>query len=107
LLKLVFQTNTTRTDQTVYIEAAVEEITAVKVSRKTSIEIALEEAVSRVVDLIIDIIYYHRSFNKRSAIYIKNLDTGQQSILLMSENKYIINLINILNTLQLCITRAS
>ena len=36
-----------------------------------------------------------------------NLDTGQQSIPLISENKYIINLINIPNTLQLCITRAS
>ena len=43
-------------------------------------EIASEEAVSGVVDLIIDIIYYHHSLNKRSAIYIGNLDAGQQSI---------------------------
>ena len=66
----------TRTRQTIYIEVAVEEITAVKVSGETSIEIALEEAVSEVVDLIIDIIHYYRSFNKRSVIYIKNLDAG-------------------------------
>jgi hypothetical protein len=37
-------------------------------------EIALEEVVSRVVNLIIDMIYYYRSFNKRSAIYIRSLD---------------------------------
>ena len=54
----------------------VEEITIVEVSRETSIEIALEEAVFRVVDLIIDTIYYYRSLNKRSAIYIGNLDTS-------------------------------
>ena len=58
------------------MEVVVEEITVVKVSGETSIEIALEEAVSRVVDLIIDIIYYHRSLNKRNAIYIGNLDAG-------------------------------
>ena len=52
------------------------EITVVKVSRETSMEIALKEAVSRVVDLIIDIIYHYRSFNKRSTIYIGNLNTG-------------------------------
>ena len=84
-----------------------EETTVIKISRETSIEIALEEAVSGVVDLIINIIYYYCSLNKRSAIYIGNLDAGQQSIPLISENKYIINLINILNTLQLYITRAS
>jgi hypothetical protein len=67
----------TRTRQTVYIEVVVEEITIIKVSRETSIEIALEKAVFRVIDLIIDIIYYHRSLNKRSAIYIKNLDASQ------------------------------
>ena len=55
----------------------VEEITIVEVSREISVETALEEAVSKVIDLIIDIIYYHHSFNKRSAIYIKNLNTGQ------------------------------
>ena len=76
LSKLVFQTNTTKTRQTVYIEVVVEEITVVEVSRETSVEIALEEAVFRVVDLIIDIIYYYRSLNKRSAIYIGNLDTS-------------------------------
>ena len=59
------------------MEVAVEEITAAKVSRETSMEIASEEAVSGVVDLIIDIIYYHHSLDKRSAIYIKNPDTGQ------------------------------
>jgi hypothetical protein len=37
---------------------------------------ALEEAVSGIVDLIIDIIYYHRSLNKRNAIYIGNLDAN-------------------------------
>jgi hypothetical protein len=58
------------------MEVIVEEITTVKVSRETSIEIASEEAVSGVVDLIIDIIYYHCSFDKRSAIYIKNPDAG-------------------------------
>jgi hypothetical protein len=53
-----------------------EEITIVEVSGETSIEIALEEAVSRVIDLIINIIYYYCSFNKRSVIYIGNLNTG-------------------------------
>ena len=53
-----------------------EEITIVEVSGETSIEIALEEAVSGVVDLIINIIYYYHSLNKRSAIYVGNLDTG-------------------------------
>ena len=83
-----------------------EEITVVEVSRETSVEIALKEAVSRVVDLIIDIIYYYCSLNKRSVIYMGNLNASQQSIPLISENKYIINLINIPNTLRLCITRA-
>ena len=53
-----------------------EEITVVEVSGEISIKIASEEAVSKVVDLIIDIIYYYHSFNKRSAIYIRNLDAG-------------------------------
>ena len=66
----------TRTGQTVYIEVVAEKTTVVKVFRETFIEIALKEAVSRVVDLIIDIIHYYRSFNKRSVIYIKNLDAG-------------------------------
>jgi hypothetical protein len=58
------------------MEVIAKEITAVKVSKKTSIEIALEEAVSKVVDLIIDTIYYYRSLDKRSTIYIGNLDAG-------------------------------
>jgi hypothetical protein len=66
----------TRTGQTVHMEVAVEKITAVKVSREISMEIASEEVVSGVVDLIIDIIYYHCSLNKRSAIYIGNLDAS-------------------------------
>ena len=81
------------------MEVIVEEITAVKVSGETSIETASEEVVSGVVDLIIDIIYHHCSLNKRSAIYIGNLDASQQNTPLISKNKYIINLINILNTL--------
>ena len=59
------------------MEVVAEEITVVEVSRETSVEIASEEAVSKVVDLIIDIIHYHHSLNKRSTIYIKNLDAGQ------------------------------
>ena len=74
--KPVFQTNITRTRQTVYIKVVAEEITIIKVSGETFIEITLKEAVSKVVDLIIDIIYYHHSLNKRSAIYIENLDAG-------------------------------
>jgi hypothetical protein len=66
----------TRTGQIVHMEVVVEEITTVKVSGETSIETASEEAVFRVVDLIIDIIYYHYSLNKRSAIYIGNLNAG-------------------------------
>ena len=66
----------TRTGQTVYIEVVAEEITVVEVSGETSVEIALKEAVSGVVDLIIDIIYHYYFFNKRSAIYIGNLDAG-------------------------------
>ena len=53
-----------------------EEITGVEVSGETSIKTALKEAVSGVVDLIINIIYYHCSLNKRSAIYMGNLDVG-------------------------------
>ena len=74
--KLIFQTNITRTEQTIYIEVVAEEITIVKVSRETFMEIASEEAVSRVVDLIINISYYYHSFNKRSTIYIGNLDAN-------------------------------
>ena len=58
------------------MEVIVEEITAVKVSRETFMETASEEAVSKIVDLIIDIIHHHYSLNKRSAIYIKNLNAG-------------------------------
>ena len=58
------------------MEVVAEEITIVEVSGETSIKIALEEAVFRVVDLIIDIIYYYYSLNKRSIIYIGNLDAS-------------------------------
>ena len=58
------------------MEVRVKEITIVEVSRETFIEITLEEAASRVVDLIIDIIYHYYSLNKRSAIYIGNLDAS-------------------------------
>ena len=58
------------------MEVVAEEITIIEVSRKTSMEITLEEAVSGVVDLIIDIIYHYRSLNKRSAIYMGNLDAS-------------------------------
>ena len=66
----------TRTGQTIYIEIVAEKITVVKVSGKTSAEIALKKAAFRVVDLIIDRIYYHHSLNKRSTVYIENLDTS-------------------------------
>jgi hypothetical protein len=66
----------TRTGQTVHMEVIVEKITVVKVSGETSIEIVLKEVVSRVVDLIIDIIYYYHSLDKRSAIYIGSLDAS-------------------------------
>ena len=52
-----------------------EEITIVEVSGKTSIEITLEEAASKMVDIIINIIYYY-FYNKRSAIHTGNLDTS-------------------------------
>ena len=64
----------TRTGQTVYIEVVAKEITVVKISGETSIKTTLKEAVSGVVDLIINIIYYHYSLDKRSAIYMGNLD---------------------------------
>ena len=66
----------TRTGQTVYTEVVAEEITVVEVSGETSMEIVLEEVVFGVIDLIINIIYYYHSLNKRSAIYMGNLDTG-------------------------------
>jgi hypothetical protein len=65
-----------RTRETIYIEVIVEEITIVKISGETFIEIALKKAVFRVVDLIIDIVYYHRSFNKRSTIYMGSLNAN-------------------------------
>ena len=66
----------TRTGQTIYIKIMAEEITTIKVSRETFIKIAVKEAVSKVVDLIINTIYYHHSLNKRSTIYIGNLDAS-------------------------------
>ena len=74
--KLVFQTNTIRTGQTIHIKVVAEEITVVEVSGETSVKTTLEEAVSRVVDLIINIIYYYYSLNKRSTIYMGNLDAS-------------------------------
>ena len=74
MFKLVFQTNITRTGQTVYIKVVAEETIIVKVSRETSIKTVLKEAVSEIVDLIINIIYYHHFPNKRSVIYMGNLD---------------------------------
>ena len=53
-----------------------EEITIIKVSKETFIKITLKKAVSRVVDLIINIIYHHYSLDKRSTIYIGNLNTS-------------------------------
>ena len=58
------------------MEVVAEESTVVEVSREISVKTALEEAVSGVVDLIINIIYYYRSLNKRSTIYIGNLDVS-------------------------------
>jgi hypothetical protein len=51
-----------------------EEITVIKFSRETFIKTTLKKAVSGVVDLIINISYYHYSLNKRSIIYMGNLD---------------------------------
>ena len=66
----------TRTGQTVHMEVVAEEITVVEVSGETSVKTALEEAVSGVVDLIINMIYHHCSLNKRSTIYVGNPDAG-------------------------------
>ena len=52
----------------------VEEITVVEVSGETFIKIILKEVVFKVIDLIIDIIYYYYSLNKKSTIYMGNLD---------------------------------
>ena len=62
--------------QTVYIKVIAKEITIVEVSRETFIKTTLKEAVFRVIDLIINIIYYYYSFNKRSTIYIENINTN-------------------------------
>ena len=58
------------------MEVVAEEITIIEVSGETSIEITLKEAVSGVINLIINIIYHHYSLNKRSAIYMGNLDVS-------------------------------
>ena len=58
------------------MEVIAEEITVVEVPGEISVEIALEEAVSEVVDLIINIIYYYYSLDKRSTIYMGNLDAS-------------------------------
>ena len=59
------------------MEVMAEEITIVEVSGETSIKTTSEEAVSRVVDLIINTIHHHHSLNKRSTIYMGNLDASQ------------------------------
>ena len=64
----------TRTGQTIYMEVVAEEITVVEVSEETFMELTLKEAVFGVVNLIINIIYHYCFFNKRSAIYVGNLD---------------------------------
>ena len=66
----------TRTGQTIHIEVVAEEITVIEVSGETSIEIVLKEVVSGVVDLIINIIYYYCSLNKKSTIYVRNPDAS-------------------------------
>ena len=58
------------------MEVVVKEITIIEVSGETFIKTALEEAVSKVVNLIINIMYYYYSLDKRSTIYIGNLDAG-------------------------------
>ena len=74
--KLAFQINIIRTGQTIHIKVVVKEITVIEVFGETSIKITLKEAVSRVIDLIINIIYYHCSLNKRSVIYMGNLNVS-------------------------------
>ena len=66
----------TRTRQTVHMEVVAEKITIVEVSGETSVKTALKEAVSGVVDLIIDMIYHHHSLNKKSTIYMGNLNAS-------------------------------
>ena len=56
------------------MEVVAKEITIVEVPREISIKIASEEAVSGVVNLIINTIYYYHSLNKRSVIYVGNLN---------------------------------
>jgi hypothetical protein len=58
------------------MEVVVEEITIIKVFKETSIKTVSKEAVFKVVDLIINIAYYHCSLNKKSAIYIGSLNTS-------------------------------
>ena len=58
------------------MEVVAEEITVVEVSGETSVEITLKKAVFGVVNLIINIIYHYHSLNKRSTIYMGNLNTG-------------------------------
>ena len=66
----------TRTGQTIHIEVMAKEITIIELSGETSIETTLKEAVFRVVDLIINISHYYHSLNKRSAIYMGNLNVS-------------------------------
>jgi len=64
-----------RTGQTIYIEVVIKGITVVEVFREISVEIALEEVVlggrsDNRYDLLL------LFFNKRSAIYMGNLNTS-------------------------------
>jgi hypothetical protein len=56
------------------MEVGAKEITIIEVSGETSVKITLEETASGVVDLIIDIIHHHHPYNKRSVIYMGNLN---------------------------------
>jgi hypothetical protein len=58
------------------MEVIVKEITIIEVSRETFIKTVLEKAAFKVVNLIINPIYYYYSHNKRSAIYMGNLNAS-------------------------------
>ena len=58
------------------MEVMEEEIIIIEVFGEIFIKTASKEAVSRVVNPIKDIIYYHRFHNKRSAIYMGNLNAS-------------------------------
>ena len=72
------------------MEVVVKEITIVEVSKETFIEIALEEIAFGVVNLIISIIYYSYSYNKRSIILILII----KEVLYMRETQILVNKIH-------------